>query len=382
MRIGRVLVLAGVVTVSAVSGVAAQVAVATGDPNDYAPSIARDGGRVWISFDRLDAAFDNGDVLLTHSDDGGATWSAPAAVVSGPGNQCLSSLVIRDGWMNLFYTSNESGSYRIYRTRSADGTAWEPAVLLNLGWSTGDVYDPTVCVNGQGAWGMTFVRMGEGVYFASGTDGLAWDRTFIAAGYRPRLCVDASGAWRAVLHQKVGGSSYDVVEYGSETGLFWVSSGFLTSSGNNHDPFALRLGNRRLGCWYAKAVGSHYDVYRRLQGADGLWAPEEPVAVGPGYQTQPHAVLDADGSVLLAWAHSTDPGGTACDIYFQRFPGPPILGDLDGDGVTGASDVALLAGYLAGRASSANVTPTVADVDGDGRITAADLVGLLVAASG
>lgn len=382
MRLERVSILAVLVLMSAVCGVEAQVAVVAGSPNDYAPCIARDGGRVWICFDRMDESFDNGDIFLTHSNDGGLTWSAPVPVVTGPGNQCLSSLVIREGWMHLFYSSNETGSYQIRRTRSPDGMAWEASTGVDLGWATGDVYDPTVCVDGQGTWGMTFVRMGEGVFFASATDGVNWARTFIAAGYRPRVCVDGSGAWRAVFHQKVGVGSYDVVEYGSETGRFWASSGFLTSSGNNHDPFALRLGNRRLGCWYAKAVGSHYDVYRRLQGADGAWAAEEPVATGPGYQTQPHATLDTDGAVLLAWAHSTGSGGTACDIYFQRFPGPPVLGDLDGDGVAGTADVVLLAAYLAEQAAAASVDPASADFDGDGRVTAADLAGILAAASG
>ncbi len=56
----------------------------------------------------------------------------------------------------------------------------------------------------------------------------------------------------------------------------------------------------------------------------------------------------------------------------------PLTGDLNGDGQVGATDLLLLADYLAENLSPGDVDLSAADLDASGRVTVLDLVGLQV----
>jgi hypothetical protein len=62
--------------------------VTDGTHTDYQPSVIRstdDGARI-VVFERLNAA-QSGDLWITRSTDDGASWSAPAAIVSNSANE-------------------------------------------------------------------------------------------------------------------------------------------------------------------------------------------------------------------------------------------------------------------------------------------------------
>jgi hypothetical protein len=298
------------------------VPVVTGITNDYAPTIARQGNRLWIAFECQDATWLNGDIYITYSDDWGETWEYPAEIITGPGNHTLASLVFTNDTFHLFYSLGEINPYGIYKATSTDGLTWVEGGEVDLGWAVGDQVDPTVSLDLDGNWGMVYNNLGDGVYFAQSLDGRDWDKDKrrIAAGERPRACVDKGNLWHAVMQQNVGG--YAIAEYTSEDGITWVQQNFLTLSNNNHDPFIGMLADSTLCCFYSKVVGPGYDIYRRVQDSSGTWLPEEAINSEQGYQTQSHFVTGDSGSICLAYAHSTDITGATYDIYFERIPGP------------------------------------------------------------
>jgi hypothetical protein len=122
---------------------------------------------VWHSFDRLGPPIGwDGDILVSRSTDGGASWSSPAALNTNAGNDAGDDLypqLTTDGhgtWIatwdsadSLVQTIGTDGD--ILAARSTDGgVTWSaPAALnSNAGGDAGDDFTPQVATDGQGTW--------------------------------------------------------------------------------------------------------------------------------------------------------------------------------------------------------------------------------------
>jgi hypothetical protein len=205
---------------------------------DSRPQITTDGQgnwvAVWQSTDSLGGAIGTDyDILVAHSTDSGATWTAPAALnanaVSDSGKDARPQ-VASDGqeqgaWVAVWHSWDSLGDtigtdWDILVARSTDGgVTWSAPAALNTNASTdlGDDWDPQVTTDGQGAWAAVWVSedsLGDTIgtdwdilVARSTDDGFTWTAPAAlntnaasdsADDFWPQLTTDAQGTWVAV----------------------------------------------------------------------------------------------------------------------------------------------------------------------------------------
>jgi hypothetical protein len=144
---------------------------ATDSGTDWYPDIATDGqGRwvaVWESLDTLgDTIDDDNDILVSRSENGGATWTAPAALntnAAGDAGDDLRPQATTDrqgNWIAVWESTNElspstGGDDDIHFARSTDlGASWtDPAALnSNAATDSGDDTIAQLTTDGHGHW--------------------------------------------------------------------------------------------------------------------------------------------------------------------------------------------------------------------------------------
>jgi len=124
---------------------------------NYMPSILqKENGGLMIVYERLDSNFAAGDLMVTFSDDG-SVWTTPQPIVATAGNERHPSLVeLTDGSYQVYYLSDETGGYRIHLATSPDGLSWTRQGIVDLGWSTENLVNPTVCIESDDSLTMTY----------------------------------------------------------------------------------------------------------------------------------------------------------------------------------------------------------------------------------
>ncbi|HDQ99170.1 MAG TPA: hypothetical protein ENN51_02640 [candidate division WOR-3 bacterium] len=319
------------------------VVVSSGPGNDYESWIGRLGdGRLMVVFDR-NPDWRSGDLYVTFSDDDGASWSAAAPIITGPADQPLPCFLQLPGdTLRLWYSSNETGRYRIHSARSLDGLSWTEEGVVPLGWppETSDYYDPTVIIEPDSSLTMLYSVSTTGAHVARRPWGGEWDtlRRLVAEnGRRPRIMRHSDGRYLAAYQRRSGGGSYDIdVFLRTSTDLVnWSQELRLTDNLNSHDPFCLEGPDGRFLVWYAKYQFGVYNLRlrRSVDGAD--WGPEELVTADPVRNTQPHAFIE-DGVVYLVYAHAVAYPDDH-DVLLRR---EPYLG-IAGPGVRSPLSVSL-----------------------------------------
>jgi len=211
---------------------------------DLSPDIATDGSGTWVvawnkgSFgDPVDA-----DIYIARSVDGGASWSASAALDVGAGTDIaedISPTLATDGttWLAAWETSSPADR-DITISRSIDGgVTWTPPVPLNSDAATDTRFDSDVrlATDGLGTWvavwsaGVSFLP----IQVARSTDaGATWtapaalDPAATAAGHREFFPTIAAGggAWVAAWDAdqgSLGGDGDLLVARSADGGATW-----------------------------------------------------------------------------------------------------------------------------------------------------------------
>lgn len=316
------LLLGGVGLVGGTTAAQTSGPIYNGSHLDYQPAPLRlPCGKLMVVIERLTPPANSGDLYLTRSDDGGATWSNPKAIVASALNERHPSLVqFADGSFALFYLVNESsGVYRIHRATSQGGGHWTSQGAIDLGWSTGAEVNPSVIREADGSLTLTYHRLSGASYIARSTDGGAtWDtlKTPVSNGAAalPRVTKRESdglyvvtyqvnpGSWNLELHSKASYDPYD-----------WSGAASLVSSGaNSHDSQPLALEDGTFLVAYIEQSGSDaFDLYYRTS-VDGLaWSSATRLTqTTTRYDIQPHPILQGTpGYVSLFWSYqdSTSP---------------------------------------------------------------------------
>jgi hypothetical protein len=295
---------------------------------NYMPSlIERADGSLMIAYERLDASFESGDILVTTSDDG-ASWEAPTTVVAGPGNERHPALVqMLDGSYHLYYLSDETGGYRIHRAASPDGETWTPAGLVDLGWTSEHLVNPTVCREADGSLTMAYDWLSNGGYVAHSEDGITWDhdRTYVSGGSLNRIARHSDGTY-SLSYQKRTGAQYwqiDIFTRVSPDRVSWSPEERVTTNLNSHDSYPVELSDGQYALYYAKSVGgSPYDLYSVVSDDGASWHSEENWLPYAGWDTQPHPVRLSSGLIAIAWARG--PVQTDTEVHFALVE-PPTL---------------------------------------------------------
>ncbi|WP_164689314.1 exo-alpha-sialidase [Herpetosiphon llansteffanensis] len=281
-----------------------------GQELDYQPSIMRlgDSNQLVIVLERLNPANLSGDLLLSSSNDNGATWSTPQPIIATNSNERHPALVQHGAEAySLFYLSNATGGFRIHRATSSDGLTWTAQGPLELGWASAGEINPTVIV-ANGKLTMTYQRLGSPstVHIAQSSDnGVTWDtqRTQIAQGQLPRL------AWRAADNQYVvayqtGNTMLQMYSKTSNDVYNWSNPAHpLSIDANSHDAMPIVLEDGTFFVSYVKASNATgFDVMYRTSSDGETWSPEVAVTNEHAGDVEPHGLLtEQAGRLLLAW---------------------------------------------------------------------------------
>ncbi|MBD3233457.1 MAG: T9SS type A sorting domain-containing protein [candidate division Zixibacteria bacterium] len=307
---------------AAVAAYGEPVVVSGGPENDYESWVIRmNDNRLMVVFDR-NPDWASGDLHVTFSSDDGYTWSAPQAIITGPGDQATLSFVQLPGdTLMLWYASNESGIYKIYEAWSLDGVNWTKTGSIDLGWGNTMHYDPTVILEPDGSLTMSYVVSSFGVYIAHRPAGGSWDtdKTQVSSsGYRPRVMKHTNGTYLYAYHRRTGGMyEYDVFTRTSTDRINWSPEVQITTNRNSHDPFPNQMPDGAYMVYYAKYQSPAYNLHRRLS-YDGIyWEPEEQVTSDAVNNTQPHFFTE-ENALYLVWAHAVSYPDDH-DVYFERF---------------------------------------------------------------
>jgi hypothetical protein len=302
---------------------------------NYMPSlIERADGTLMIAYERLDANFEAGDIMVTTSADG-AVWTTPTPVVAGPGNERHPALVqLPDGSYQIYYLSDEAGGYRIHCASSPDGATWTPRGIVDLGWTTENLVNPTICREDDGSLTMTYDYLSNGGYVAHSDDGIAWDhdRTNVSEGSLNRVTRHSDGTY-VVSYQKRTGAQYwqiDVFTRVSTDRVSWSPEVRVTTNQNSHDSYPIELTDGQYALYYAKSVGGDpYDIYSVASDDGSAWHSEENWLPYIGWDTEPHPVRLASGLIALAWARGPVQDDT--EVHFALLEPPteaPAAGAL------------------------------------------------------
>jgi hypothetical protein len=295
--------------------------------NDTRPRVATDGRGTWVaawqSFDSLDGTIGtDSDILVARSTDGGASWSAPAALntnASSDAGDDWRPHLTTDGqgtWVAVWYSFDTLGGTigidsDILVARSTDGGAsWSAPAALNTsaGYDYLNAHDerPQVATDGLGNWltvwesEYSFGAIGNDsdIVASRSTDGGAtWTQARAlnsdAGGdfrtdFAVRVATDSQGAWVAAWTS--GGTDWDIeVARSSDAGAGWTWPVFLNSNaawdgGGDLYPDLTTDGR---GNWVAVwesddvlsgAAGSDKDIFVARSMDDGAtWAP--PIAL-------------------------------------------------------------------------------------------------------
>jgi hypothetical protein len=326
----------------------AQQHVTTGPELDYQPAVIQstdDGARI-VVFERLDPNSLDGDLWLTRSTDGGASWTDPVAIIATAANERHPALVqTGPAQYELFYLKGTSTlNYRIYRATSSDGIAFAEQNPVDFGWpSAGDVY-PHVIRHDDGTLTMTYQHYNTtsnvfDCFVAESTDGgLTWDhmQTAIATGAQlPRITYrESDGLYLASYQLGTSGlhiytkTTTNVHDWSAERVNFAVV-------GDNQDSLPVAMPDGAFVTFYIRATGGTYDIaYRRS--TDGTnWSPTVPVTNTITIDdVQPHPLLVGSADhVELYWGQDDPSGSLTYDIV--REPIVPVNDIILADGFDG-----------------------------------------------
>jgi hypothetical protein len=284
---------------------------------DYQPSIIRvePSGQLMLVYERMRLSDYYGDLYVTFSDDDGATWTIPQAIInSGLNERHPSLLQLDENSFVLFYLVDETGSnsFRIHRATSSDRLAWTDQGAIDLGWASPGEINPNVIRENDGTLTMTYHRYvypGYSHIAQSHDDGATWDTLMTAVtdfdANLPRLAKRESDGTYIVTYQ-VGGSDLDLYAETSSDPYDWSGPQVPVSTDvNTHDSQPIVLEDGTFLVTYAKTPVNYFDLFYRTS-LDGVtWLDEVQVTDDPGhYDTQPHPMLQGTpGHIVVAWSH-------------------------------------------------------------------------------
>ncbi|MFQ5416365.1 MAG: exo-alpha-sialidase [Myxococcota bacterium] len=300
--------------------------------DDVAPRIASDGAGtlvvVWQTADTLSGTIGaDADLLFSRSTDGGATWSAVAALnataASDSGDDTAPNVVTdaSGNWVVVWSSADDLGA--------GIGSDWD--IVASRSTDSGVTWTVPAAVNGNAT-----TDSGGDTQPQIDTDGANW------------LAV-----WRSTdsLGGTVGGDADIFVAASTDAGISWSAAAALNNNaasdaGKDSKPdVAVDDVGNWVVAWRSTedlggVLGTDVDILSATSSDAGVsWTG--PVSVNPiaeidiGTDTLPNVATDDSGLWMVAWESDEDGGGSAGldrDILFTTGLGP----DSDGDGLIDA----------------------------------------------
>jgi hypothetical protein len=325
----------------------AQQHVTTGPELDYQPSVIQstdDDARI-VVFERLDPDSLIGDLWITRSTDGGASWSDPAAIIATAANERHPALVqTGPAQYELFYLKGTGAitNYRIFRATSSDGIAFAEQNQVDLGWATGGEVNPHVIRHDDGTLTMSYQRFNGSdydCYVAESTDGgLTWDplQTVIATGAQlPRIAYRESDGLYLASYQ-IGSTGLHIYTQTTTNVHDWSGDrANFAVVGDNHDSLPVVMPDGAFVTFFIRATGGTFDIAFRRSADGASWGSA--VAVTDTLtvdDVEPHPLLvGSPDYVELYWGRDEPAGSYTYDIV--REPIVPVNEIIFADGFDG-----------------------------------------------
>jgi hypothetical protein len=317
--------------------------------NDTRPRVATDGRGTWVaawqSFDSLDGTIGtDSDILVARSTDGGASWSAPAALNTSAGYDYLNAhderpQVATDGlgnWLTVWESEYSFGAIGndsdIVASRSTDGGAtWTQARALNsdAGGDFRTDFAVRVATDSQGAWVAAWTSGGTDwdIEVARSSDAgagwtwpvflnsnAAWDG---GGDLYPDLTTDGRGNWVAVWESDdvlsgAAGSDKDIfVARSMDDGATWappiaLNTNAGSDAGDDRDPRVTTDGRGTwLAVWYSDdslrgTIGTDTDILV-ARSTDGGASWSAPTVLNGGSGTPSTRSIARSGRIATSW---------------------------------------------------------------------------------
>ncbi len=347
---------------------------------DYYPQVTTDNAgnwvAVWTSQNSLGGTIGtDGDILVARSTDGGATWTAPAALNTNAATDSeydYMAQVTTDSagsWVAVWQSTDTLGGtigtdLDILVARSTNnGATWTATAALNTNAATdsGDDWSPQVTTDGAGSWvavwhsydslGDTIGTEADILFSRSTNSGATWTATAAlntnAAAdtddYQPQVTTDGSGNWVAVWSSNddfggtIGLDADILVSRSTDSGVTWTALAALntnagTDTGDDSMPQVTTDG---AGNWVAVwssdddlggTIGLDADILvSRSTNNGATWtapaALNTNAAADSGSDARPQVTTDGAGNWVAVWTSDDSLGGTIgtdADILVSR----------------------------------------------------------------
>lgn len=362
---------------------------------DFGPQAISDGAGhwvlVWSTNDPTHGGGTDYDLIVSHSIDGGATWTTPALMLPGAASDVGEDRrphIAVDGagnWVALWDAREETVAgdaiFQIWAARSSDGYTWTSPELLG---SNGRSMVPRIATDGTGRWVSIWHSLGTAVldtemWVATSDDfGATWttpkaisDPGTVPIDHYGRLATDGSGDWVVTWdsHETFYGNveEWDIHYVRSnDDGDTWtleapLNAGPLDDCGLDWTPFvAVDAAGNWVVLWTSvedtSGTGSDEDIFVAYSTDGGVtWASQGPLntnaAWDAGDDIWPQLATDNQGHWVAVWQSNADVDGAGDDVDILvstgRFASPPtavcqnISVELDASGMAtiAAADV-------------------------------------------
>lgn len=266
---------------------------------------------------------------------------------------------------------------------SENGTDWMDAGDVDLGWpQSTQTINPTVILESDGSLTMSYDILYGGGYVSHSADGASWseDHTWVSSGALNRIMRHQNGTYLLSYQQQTGSQYYqiDLFTRTSQNLTDCTPKNQVTSNLNSHDSFPIQLADGEYGLFYARSDNNApYDLVR-LASDDGLnWDDQEYLFPDPGWDTQPHPILTADGDIALAWARC--PSQNTTEVFFVLIPGTgsdcdETPGDVNADGIINVLDIISIINFILGLSDPTECQFSAADMNGDQTLDILDII--------
>jgi hypothetical protein len=271
----------------------------------------------------------NYEIYYKKSTDGGATWTAATRLTWNSGNSVCPAIVVgSSGKVHVVWCDDTPGNYDIYYKKSTDGgTTWLPSQRLT--WSSGDSYNPDICVDPNGWVHVVYHDNTSGnneIYYlknyeghGGGTNWLASKRLTWNLGDSsfPVVAADSFGQIHLVWNDDKSGNLEIYYKSSIDGGSNWMTTRRLTwTSGASLRPSIAITPPYLIHVAWHDGTPGNYEIYY-LKSVDGglNWSANRRLTWTSGDSLLPRLAADQSGRIHLVWQDDT-PGNK--EIYYKR----------------------------------------------------------------
>lgn len=329
--------------------------------NDKHPRVATGGSGKWVAVWETVTNRNESYVLVSQSDDGGASWTPPKPLNTNANKDShydMQPQIVTDGagewivvWGSTATRDDEVGTDGdIFLSRSDDdGASWTKSQTLNsnAGEDKGRDESPQLTTDGAGNWlavwssneDLRNIGTDKDILVAHSSDtGKTWSfpkLLMINAGadsgadYSPRITTDGAGNWVAVwssddtLRDTVGNDRDILVARSTDNGVTWSFPAMLNTNAASDDAFDHRpeIATDRSGVWITVWHSANRHVYVASSIDNGVtWNAPIPLATGDNVdladEGYPQIATDGSGVWVVVW--TADGENRDGDVLFAR----------------------------------------------------------------